>query len=130
MLRRTVVARGGDLVSEDGETRAVGSPGAVEPLRDQLDLPPVVATTPDGVIDEVLNPMVAAHRGHIELVDATDGVVRIRLNGGCQGCALAAVTVRQGIEPMLRRHVPGVVAVIDETDHAAGSAPHIPATKR
>ncbi len=130
VLRRTVVARGGDLVAGEAGTTAVGSPGAVEPLRDQLDLPPVTATTAHGVIDEVLNPMVVAHGGRIELVGATDGVVRIRLSGGCQGCALAAVTVRQGIEPMLRRHVPGVVAVIDETDHAAGSAPYIPATKR
>jgi cystathionine gamma-synthase len=130
-LRRTVVARGGDLLRRDDHVVAVGSPGAVEPLRGELDLPAVAATTTAaGVIDEVLNPMVAAHDGRIELVDDADGIIRIRLHGGCQGCALAQVTVRQGIEVVLRRHVPGVVAVIDDTDHGAGQRPHFPATKR
>lgn len=129
-LRRTVIARGGDLVERDGRVVAVGSPGAVEPLRAELDLERGTATTVAAVIDEVLNPMVAAHRGRIELVEESGGVVRIRLSGGCQGCALAQVTVRQGIEVVLRRQVPGVVAVLDETDHAAGQHPYFPATKR
>jgi cystathionine gamma-synthase len=129
-LRRTVIARGGDLVFRDGRTVALGSPGAVEPVRGELDLEPIVATTAAAVIDDVLNPMVAAHGGHIELLSESDGTIRIRLSGGCQGCALAQVTVRQGIEAVLRRHVPGLVAVFDETDHSAGSAPYFPATKR
>jgi cystathionine gamma-synthase len=128
--RRTVIARGGDLERHDGHVVAVGSPGAVEPLRHELDLPEVTATTAGGVIDEVLNPMVAAHDGRIQLLGDTDGVIRIRLHGGCQGCALAQVTVSQGIEPVLRRHVPGVAAVLDETDHPAGDRPHFPPTKR
>jgi Fe-S cluster biogenesis protein NfuA len=74
--------------------------------------------------------MVAAHDGHIELIDDSDGIIRIRLSGGCQGCAMAQVTIRQGIEVVLRRHVPGVVAVLDETDHSAGDHPHFPPTKR
>ncbi|HTD50022.1 MAG TPA: PLP-dependent transferase [Acidimicrobiia bacterium] len=129
-LRRTVIARGGDLTKVDGRIVASGSPGAVEPLREDLDLAPVTATTARGVIDEVLNPMVAAHDGQIELVSDTGGIIRVRLTGGCQGCALAQMTVRQGIEVVLRRHVAGVVAVIDETDHGAGDRPHFPATKR
>ena len=131
-LRRTVVARGGDLQDgDDGRVRAVGSPGAVEPLREQLDLvDTATAATAAAVIEEILNPMVAAHDGHIELLDDTDGIVRIRLSGGCQGCAMAQVTVRQGIEAVLRRHVSALVAVIDETDHPAGDRPHFPPTKR
>ncbi len=129
-LRRTVIARGGDLTLHDGRVVAVGSPGAVEPVRDDLDLDPITATTAIAVIDDVLNPMVAAHGGHIDLVGESHGVIRIRLSGGCQGCALAQVTVRQGIETVLRRQVPGVVAVFDETDHSAGKVPHFPATKR
>ena len=129
-LRRTVIARGGDLRKDGPHVVATGSPGAVEPIRADLDLVPVTSTTVAGVIDEVLNPMVDAHNGHIELISTSDGVVRLRLSGGCQGCALAQVTVRQGIEVVLRRHVPDVVAVIDETDHAAGDRPHFPATKR
>jgi cystathionine gamma-synthase len=117
--RRTVIARGGDLERHDDHVVAVGSPGAVEPLRGELDLPEVTAVTARDVIDEVLNPMVAAHGGRIELLGDADGVIRIRLHGGCQGCALAQVTVRQGIEP-----------VVDETDHPGGDRPYFPATKR
>lgn len=128
--RRTVIARGGDIEHRDGQLVAVGSPGAVEPVRADLDLAAITATTTAEVIDDVLNPMVAAHGGHITLLGASDGTVRIRLDGGCQGCALAEVTVRQGIEVVLRRQVPNVVAVYDETDHAAGTAPYFPPTKR
>jgi cystathionine gamma-synthase len=128
-LRRTVIARGGDLEVTNGHLAAVGSPGAIEPLRPFLELDPITATSTVAVIDEVLNPMVACHGGHIELIGEVDGVVTIRLSGGCQGCALAQVTVRQGIE-VLRRQVPRIVQVIDITDHAAGGAPHFPAIKR
>jgi cystathionine gamma-synthase len=129
-LRRTVIARGGDLEVHGDSVVAVGSPGAVEPIRAELPLAPITASTTAAVIDEVLNPMVAAHNGHIELVSEAGGIVRIRLSGGCQGCALAQVTVRQGIEVVLRRHVPGIVAVLDETDHSTGHEPHFAATKR
>lgn len=130
VLRRTVIARGGDLAIVDGRVIALGSPGAVEPLRPELDLEPVTVHTAAEVITQVLNPMVAAHDGHIQLLDDSDGVIRIKLSGGCQGCAMAQVTIRQGIEVVLRRHVPGVVALIDETDHRGGDRPHFPATKR
>ena len=129
-LRRTVIARGGDLQAVGGRLVALGSPGAIEPVRAELDLAPVTADSAAGVIDEVLNPMVAAHDGHIELIDDSDGIIRIRLSGGCQGCALAQVTIRQGIEVVLRRQVPGMVALVDETDHGAGARPHFPPTKR
>ena len=64
------------------------------------------------------------------LVDAADGRVRIRLEGGCQGCSLAEVTIRQGIERLLRERVPEVSAVIDITDHRAGEAPYYAPEKR
>jgi cystathionine gamma-synthase len=129
-VRRTVIARGGDLVRTEGGVAAVGSPGAVEPLRGQLDLPTPAATTVEGVLAEVVNPSVAAHGGAIVVVDDADGIVRVRLDGRCQGCAMAQVTVRQGVEPLLRRHVPGVRAVVDVTDHTAGADPFYPPTKR
>jgi Fe/S biogenesis protein NfuA len=50
------------------------------------------------------------------------GLVRIRLEGGCHGCSLAEVTVYQGIEPLLRAHLPGIAGVVDVTDHEAGTA--------
>ena len=58
------------------------------------------------------------------------GWIRIRLEGGCQGCSLAEVTVRQGIEPLLRARLPAMTGLIDVTDHEAGTEPFFSAEKR
>jgi Fe-S cluster biogenesis protein NfuA len=64
-------------------------------------------------------------------VTGTDhGWVRIRLDGGCQGCALAEVTFRQGIEPLLRDRLPAFTGLIDVTDHEAGTSPFFSPEKR
>ena len=129
-MRRTVIARGGDLDEVDGRTVALGSPGAVEPVRHQLDLPESGATSPQEVLDQDVNPMVSAHGGRVELVDESDGIVSIRLIGRCQGCAMAEVTVRQGVEALMTRHVAGVDRVVDVTDHTDGADPYYPTKKR
>jgi Fe-S cluster biogenesis protein NfuA len=66
----------------------------------------------------------------VTLVEVDQGWVRIRLEGGCQGCSLAEVTVRQGIEPLLRARVPEMVGLADVTDHVAGTTPFFSAEKR
>ncbi|MCC6177784.1 MAG: PLP-dependent transferase [Chloroflexi bacterium] len=81
-------------------------------------------------IDEDVNPAVAHHRGRVELVDVVDRMVHVRLEGGCQGCSLAAVTVWQGIEPVLRERVPEILGVVDVTDHQAGRDPFYAPSKR
>ena len=85
--------------------------------------------TPEGiavrqVLDEQINPSVASHGGHIALVDVQDSRVFIRLEGGCQGCGLADVTLKQGVEVEIRRAVPSITAVLDVTDHAEGTNPY------
>ncbi len=85
--------------------------------------------TPQGlevrrVLDERINPAVAAHGGHVALVDVQDDRVYIRLEGGCQGCGLADVTLKQGIEVEIKRAVEGITEVLDVTDHAGGSNPY------
>ncbi len=82
------------------------------------------------VLDEEVNPAIAAHRGRVILVEVVEGRARIRLEGGCQGCSLADVTVRQGIEALLRKRVPEIVAVADVTDHQAGTEPFFTPEKR
>jgi len=82
------------------------------------------------IIDRDINPAIAAHRGRAFLIGAEDGWIRIRLDGGCQGCSLAEVTVRQGIEPLLRARLPGVIGVLDVTDHEAGTRPFFSPEKR
>ena len=82
------------------------------------------------VLDAEINPTIAAHRGRVALVDVDEGWVRIRLEGGCHGCSLAEVTVRQGIEPLLRARVPEMIGLVDVTDHESGTAPFFSAAKR
>jgi Fe/S biogenesis protein NfuA len=82
------------------------------------------------VLEEEINPSIASHRGRVELVDVVDGLAHVRLEGGRQGCSLAAVTVWQGIDPVLREQVPEIVGVVDVTDHQAGTDPFYSPAKR
>ena len=82
------------------------------------------------ILDAEINPAVAVHGGRVALVDADDDLVSLRLEGGCQGCNLAIVTLRQGIEPLLRARLGRRVTVVDATDHAAGTAPFFTPSKR
>jgi Fe-S cluster biogenesis protein NfuA len=77
-----------------------------------------------------VNPMVARHGGRVELIDVQDAVVLLRMGGGCQGCGMADVTLRQGIEGLLGQHVPEVRGIMDITDHASGSNPYFQAAKK
>ena len=76
------------------------------------------------IIDTQINPSVASHGGWIELLGVTDNKAFIRLGGGCQGCGMADVTLKQGIETMIVAGIPEITQVIDETDHAAGENPY------
>ena len=79
------------------------------------------------LIDSEINPQLAAHRGHVALQEVTaDGVVLLRFGGGCHGCGMADVTLKQGIEKTLRARIPEITAVRDATDHATGEAPYMP----
>ena len=61
---------------------------------------------------EDVRPMLQADGGDVELVEVTeDGVVRVRLQGACQGCPMAQMTVKNGIEQLLKEKVPGVAEV-------------------
>jgi Fe-S cluster biogenesis protein NfuA len=82
------------------------------------------------VLDAEVNPVIAAHGGRVTLAGVDQGWVHIRLEGGCQGCSLAEVTIRQGIEPLLRARLPEMVGLVDVTDHAAGTTPFFSAEKR
>lgn len=77
-----------------------------------------------------INPAVAAHGGRIELLDVQDAVAVVRMQGGCQGCGMASVTLRQGVEATLRERLPGLRGVRDITDHAAGTDPYFAPAKK
>ncbi|MDR1075610.1 MAG: NfuA family Fe-S biogenesis protein [Xanthomonadaceae bacterium] len=82
------------------------------------------------VIEHEINPQLAQHRGEVAVQEVTtDGVVILRFGGGCHGCGMVDVTLKQGIEKTLRERIPEVTAVRDATDHDSGQAPYMPRGK-
>ena len=75
------------------------------------------------VIESKVNPAVASHGGTVSLVGVDEGQAVISFGGGCQGCGMADVTLKQGIEVMIMDEVEGITGVVDITDHAAGTNP-------
>ncbi len=102
----------------------------IEKVQDVMDaMPKPGLDTEEGrairrLLDERINPQVASHGGHIALVDVQDDTVYIRLEGGCQGCGMADVTLKQGVATEIQAVVPTINSVLDVTDHAGGTNPY------
>lgn len=78
----------------------------------------------EALFEEHINPAIASHGGRVELADVEGTTVYLRLGGGCQGCASANITLRNGIEKAIRQVIPEVSEVVDVTDHEAGIDPY------
>jgi len=76
------------------------------------------------VLEEKINPAVASHGGHVDLVAVEDETAYLRFGGGCQGCGMANATLKNGVEKTLFEEVPQIKQVMDVTDHAAGKNPY------
>jgi Fe/S biogenesis protein NfuA len=81
------------------------------------------------LLDSQINPAVASHGGHVELVDVHDDIVYIRFGGGCQGCGMVSVTLNQGVEQAIHEAFPEIREIVDVTDHAAGTSPYYQSSK-
>jgi Fe/S biogenesis protein NfuA len=82
------------------------------------------------VITQQVNPAIAAHGGGAELVSVDGTIAYLRLFGGCQGCGLAQVTLKQGIERILLESIDELTQVVDVTDHASGDDPYYQSQKK
>ena len=76
------------------------------------------------VIDEKINPQIASHGGFVTLLDVQDDTAYVSMGGGCQGCGMASVTLKQGVEVMIKQQFPQIESVVDTTDHAGGENPY------
>jgi Fe/S biogenesis protein NfuA len=76
------------------------------------------------LIDNSINPAVAGHGGFVQLLDVKDNKVYLQMGGGCQGCGAADITLKSGIERMIKEEIPEIEEVLDTTDHSAGSNPY------
>jgi len=95
-----------------------------------VDLSGDVAQRVIQVLEQQINPSIAAHGGRADLVAVEGDTAYLRLSGGCAGCGMAAVTLSQGIEVALCESVPEIIRVVDVTDHAAGTNPYYEAAKK
>ncbi len=82
------------------------------------------------VITQQVNPAIASHGGGAELVSIDGTIAYLRLFGGCQGCGLAQVTLKQGIERILLESIEELTQVVDVTDHASGDDPYYQSQKK
>jgi Fe/S biogenesis protein NfuA len=88
-----------------------------------------VAEAVQTVLQKKINPAIAAHGGQVSLVAVEDATACLRFGGGCQGCGMVNVTLKQGVEKTLFEDVPQITKVMDVTDHAAGTNPYYQPSK-
>jgi len=115
-----------ERVNESGfEVRPAERPEATDAKRPTPTGP--IAERVQEVLDDQVNPAIASHGGAIDLYDVKETEIYLEMSGGCQGCAMSRMTLRQGVERMIRQAVPEITAVHDVTDHASGSNPYFQA---
>jgi Fe/S biogenesis protein NfuA len=128
-----------DLESLGGSTLSIGEQGL---SMDNPNTPSPTMAAPKGslvgpladqvvqVLAEAVNPAIASHGGRAELVSVDGTVAYLKLGGGCQGCGMAQVTLKQGIERILLESIPELTDIVDVTDHASGSDPYYQKSKK
>jgi Fe/S biogenesis protein NfuA len=98
---------------------------ATPPILEQrdLDLTGTVEERVTQLLEHEINPAIAAHGGYVRLIALDGSTAHLEMGGGCQGCGLAAMTLRQGIETAIRQHIPEIEEIVDATNHEAGENP-------
>lgn len=78
------------------------------------------------LLNKIINPALASHGGYASLAKLIDDDTRavVLMGGGCQGCAVSAMTLREGIQKTIVEKIPEIIEVLDATDHAAGENPY------
>ena len=128
----TLELSAGGMVMQNPNRPVIASPFAAGAIRTRRRLISPVRCPQRvlQVLEEQINPAIAAHGGYAELVAVEDSIAYLRLAGGCQGCGMAAVTLSQGIEVAILDNVPEITEVIDVTDHSSGANPYYEAAKK
>ncbi|MBW1845035.1 MAG: iron-sulfur cluster assembly accessory protein [Deltaproteobacteria bacterium] len=83
-----------------------------------------LAVRVQAVLDDRVNPGLAAHGGVVSLVSIEETRVVLSFGGGCQGCGMADLTMKEGVSTQLKQQIPEISEVVDATDHAAGENPY------
>ncbi len=99
--------------------KTAGPPAPTGPLAEKLQQ----------IINSKINPSIASHGGFVSLVDIKDDVAYLQFGGGCHGCGMVTVTLKEGVEVTIKEAVPEIKEVRDITDHAGGKNPYYQADK-
>ena len=106
----------------------IENPKVIQEAPSQPQAPPTLdhplAETIQKILDSQINPAVSGHGGYISLVDVREETAYIKMSGGCQGCGMASVTLKQGVVAAIKRAVPEIKEILDTTDHAGGTNPY------
>lgn len=81
------------------------------------------------LLDKKIRPGLKTHNGNVELIDIDNDIVFIKLLGGCQGCLASKMTLKNGIEKIIKQEYPEIIKVVDLTDHDSGENPYYSNTK-
>jgi Fe/S biogenesis protein NfuA len=77
------------------------------------------------ILESEINPGLASHGGRVALAEITEEMdVVLQFGGGCHGCGMVDVTLKQGIEKALKGRFPEIRAIVDATDHSSGKNPY------
>jgi len=82
------------------------------------------------VFDDQINPAIASHGGVVNLLGVEDSTAFVEFGGGCQGCGMIAVTLKQGVETAVFEQVPSIDRIVDSTDHDSGENPYYAPEKK
>tara|TARA_B100000287_G_scaffold83416_1_gene76054 strand:- start:195 stop:485 length:291 start_codon:yes stop_codon:yes gene_type:complete len=78
------------------------------------------------ILDEKVAPSVAAHKGKINYISYNDGILKLQMAGSCSGCRMSQLTLKQGVESMMRHYVPEVHTIESEDDETAKEQGYTP----
>ena len=93
-------------------------------IKENLPSPDDIRQRVSGILDTDINPSIASHGGFVKLVDVKANSIYLEFGGGCQGCGMANVTLKYGVERHLRSNIPELGEVLDITDHHVGDNPY------
>jgi Fe/S biogenesis protein NfuA len=118
-----------DLPSGDQAGLVLRNPNRPNPLAgEEVELSGTTEEKINQLLEQSINPALASHGGFAVLErveDRDEGVAAVvTMGGGCQGCAVSAITLREGIEAAIKEAIPEVVEIVDGTDHDAGENPY------
>lgn len=123
-LHRRALTRLGDELGPDGIAELSAADPAIAWLFDAYAVGIDEKAAADRALDRV-RPYIASHGGEIELLDASGGVVRVRLSGSCSGCTASQATLSEGVEAALREHLPGFVRLVAEEEPGESHPPPV-----